>query len=157
MRNPTSALLVPLVLAIAPAAHAQDSITRQNAAGMCQGALPQFAGTLRARPLALANEGTSDAFVTCSLVGENGRRYQFINPLFTNRGGATAVVECTVVTGHAFMAARFYTRNVTLPPGGGGSIELAPDPGDPANLLNMNCKLPPRVELNYIRLDRQAS
>src|SRR5687768_17233327 len=37
----------------------------QSAAGVCQGALPAFAGTLRARPLAIGNEGASPAFVTC--------------------------------------------------------------------------------------------
>lgn len=143
-------------LAIVPAG-AQSYTTRQNAAGMCQGALPQFAGSLRARPLALANEGTSDAFITCSLVAENARRYQFINPLFFNRSGVATTATCTIVTGHVHSSPWYYTRTVSLPAGGGASIELTPNGADPSNMFNMNCRLPAGVELNYIRLDPQTT
>ena len=34
-----------------------------NAVDTCQGSLPSFEGALRKRPLAIVNEGTSNAFV----------------------------------------------------------------------------------------------
>lgn len=38
-----------------------------NATGVCQAALPAFDGLVRKRPLAVQNESTGHAFVTCSL------------------------------------------------------------------------------------------
>lgn len=157
--NPLLSCVAALSLAIAataPAA-AQAVTTRQNAAGMCQGALPQFAGTLRARPTGIANEGDADAFVTCSLVGENAQRYQFLNPVFFNRGTASATVSCTIVSGSIQASPWYYTRTVGMAAGTGGTIELVPNGADPANMFNMNCRLPPRTELNYVRIDPQAS
>ncbi len=38
-----------------------------NATAFCQTALPVFDGNVRKRPLAVTNEGTSNAFISCSI------------------------------------------------------------------------------------------
>jgi hypothetical protein len=61
---PAAALATALLLAASPA-HALR-VTAQ-ASAVCQGALPAFETQIRKRPLAVQNEGTAAAFVTCSL------------------------------------------------------------------------------------------
>ena len=70
--TPMLRLRTTLVASLALAAtlsvpDARAGSTVQNAVGNCNGALPGFEGALRKRPLAIANEGTSSAFVSCTL------------------------------------------------------------------------------------------
>lgn len=70
--------------------------------GVCQAALPAFEGQVRKRPLAIQNEGTDVAFVSCAMP-------QFTDPAlgdvalglrisFINSGSTAATVSCTGVS-----------------------------------------------------------
>jgi len=45
-----------------------ERLSMANAVGRCQGALPNYEGAIRKRPLAVQNEGTGSAFVTCAFL-----------------------------------------------------------------------------------------
>lgn len=129
---------------------------RVNAAGPCQGALPAFAGTLRARPLALRNEGSSPVFVSCSVGSHNDNRHANISLYFSATTEVT--VDCTVVTGRILSGgsnATYYTGTAIVSPAGGGSMLVTfPETDAASAFVNANCTLPPGAELNYIRHDR---
>ncbi|MEP6634737.1 MAG: hypothetical protein ABJA62_11075 [Luteimonas sp.] len=69
----------------------------------CQAALPAFDGLIRHRPLAVQNEGTSNAFITCGFIGSNGATPQnyAIEVLLRNDGSAAATVSCTLIDGRS--------------------------------------------------------
>jgi hypothetical protein len=144
-------LVAPLLAAAIAAPAAAQSIVRQNAAGMCQGALPQFAGTLRARPLGVINEGGSSAFVTCSLPGVDGVSHN-MEIIITNRGSSDQTINCTAVSGRVLGAAPVYVPLTgTVSPGQIIGLFYNPAGGDLGNMLNLSCSLPPMTELSYIR------
>jgi hypothetical protein len=71
-----------------------------NGAGACQGALPNYEGRLRKRPTAIANEGTTNAFVSCSLPQDWFGNSAIVYGLIVNNNGATDVnVTCTLAAG----------------------------------------------------------
>lgn len=128
------------------------------AASNCQGALPAFAGTLRARPLALQNEGSAPAFVTCSLEGglanggpQQSRRYSMFAAMLDNASAATVVVQCTAVDPLLHTLPRYSSKSIQLAPGSRGMIQWTPanfgvaENGSP----NISCALPPSVGLMY--------
>lgn len=141
------------------AAHAAtiEAKFKQNGAGACQGALPAFAGTLRARPLALQNEGTTDAFVTCSLPfdDDNGEGATEINAVFQNTTGAAITTSCTLVDGSLRIGTPYYVvKSVSI--GANGTAELtflANDYANPSTLItrpNLSCQLPSGLGLAYV-------
>src|SRR5690606_26295860 len=80
----------------APQANAE---TQVNASGACKSALPVLDGNIRSRPLGVRNEGTSHAFVSCSLPAEHGSRISLAGIFVTNSGSETVTVNCTMVNG----------------------------------------------------------
>ncbi len=83
----------------------------------CQSALPTFDTSIRKRPLALQNEGTADAFVTCGLEGTF-----LAAPLSTsvavklrNNTAASVDVSCTLTdAGPGLHNPTYFTKTVTL-------------------------------------------
>ncbi|MEO6138716.1 MAG: hypothetical protein ABIP11_08660, partial [Luteimonas sp.] len=72
----------------------------QNATGACQSALPVFDGQIRKRPLAVQNEGTSAAFVSCSFM-DTDRSVNGVTDVFLyadNNTSSSVTVNCTLVT-----------------------------------------------------------
>ena len=68
----------------------------------CQSALPVFDGNIRKRPLAVANEGASSAFLTCDFddIDNNFGGKEKVGIYFVNQSGAAdATVSCTLVDG----------------------------------------------------------
>jgi hypothetical protein len=68
----------------------------------CQSALPVFDGSIRKRPMALANEGVTTSFVTCDSENINAEDTGFhhVEIYFRNRSGNDGVaVSCTLVDG----------------------------------------------------------
>ena len=57
---------IAAALATIPAADATIRTSAGQATNYCQTALPVFDGNVRKRPVSVQNEGTSNAFVTCS-------------------------------------------------------------------------------------------
>lgn len=122
----------------------------QNAAANCQGALPAFAGTLRARPLGVGNEGATAAFVTCSFSGDAG---QGIIPIlrldvfFTNNAASPVTINCTGVFGAQRVGGvLFVAKSVVVQPGVNAGIQWTAENSGVADLgspANISCSLPP--------------
>jgi hypothetical protein len=77
-------------------------VVRSGPVTACQSALPVFDGNIRKRPLAVANEGTSNAFVTCSFttVGpELANLVESYKLFVSNAGTGTVDINCTGVGG----------------------------------------------------------
>lgn len=92
-----SAYSAPSSAAIVEHGNASNPVAR------CQGALPVFETSIRKRPLAVQNEGTSDAFVTCSFefdsVNAIGNTATLVDTYFTNTSDTEQTMTCTAVTG----------------------------------------------------------
>lgn len=127
---------------------------RANPTSYCQAALPVFEGNIRKRPLAIQNEGTSAAFVTCSFTGQGldlaGISMRFGTVFFT--GNAQPVVSCTAVTGASDEANEFVVKsagfsivdqeNKTLS-WNGNDFAGQPDAMPGEGLISVSCNLPP--------------
>lgn len=148
----TGALLAGAIGAYAQTAQA-DVIRReyhQNAAAHCQGALPAFAGTLRARPLGLGNEGNASAFVTCSFPGDAGQGIMPILRLdlfFTNNAASPITINCTGVFGaQRIGGVMFVAKTVVVAPGANSGLQWTAENSGVADLgspANVSCSLPP--------------
>ena len=131
--------------------HTQESPVRN-----CQGALPQFAGTLRARPLALANEGDATAFVTCGWHGVasgSARNFQYVFAAIGNAGTTTAQVNCTFVHGFGGGPNTLYlSYSLTIEPGGWDEVQVSSNlmPGNVLRYAQMSCSLPPGTLVGYL-------
>lgn len=154
-------LALALTAAAASGSADASDYVAANAVNMCNGALPSYEGALRKRPLAIANEGTSNAFVTCSFPkGYNAAGNADAVIYMVNRGAATATVNCTFVDGIVAelnpTPPAYYATSVDIPAGEpGGIIWNAEDEG--VELFspygNVNCSIPPKVELTLVGAD----
>ncbi|MEP6634228.1 MAG: hypothetical protein ABJA62_08450 [Luteimonas sp.] len=149
-----SAALLAATFGLAFAGDAQ-ALTRQrrffqNATGTCQSALPVFDGQIRKRPLALQNEGTTSAFVSCSLMGPNSSAVDIILiQVFADNSTATPVaLTCTLITGLSkFGTPQSLPKTITMPANSGvnGFVWTRADNGGaPFNnfTINVSCNLP---------------
>jgi len=122
--HPAAALGCALALASAPFAADAAVIERQEvrmSADVCQPALPAFDGNIRKRPLAMQNEGTSNAFVTCAFGGAfNGVPSQkTLTVGFTNITDTEITVNCTLVDAQAgVINPEFFPKSIDVPPQG---------------------------------------
>ncbi|MEO6137215.1 MAG: hypothetical protein ABIP11_00945 [Luteimonas sp.] len=126
-----------------------------NAVESCQGALPNFEGALRKRPLAIDNEGTSAAFVTCSMAADLGSPSGVtgVAALFTNRTGGAVTVNCTLISGIVGTAI-YLPKAIAIAANGQviASWDSASDNGGHAFLLaNLSCALPVGTEINVVQ------
>jgi hypothetical protein len=140
--------------AYAPAVLATEA---SNATGYCQGVLPAADSQIRKRPLALRNEGTATAFVSCSIPVNFAGPNLLIDAHVINRSANPATVSCTLVDGVVAEVGQtdpsYYPRSVDLGPGGGGLLEWwAPafDLDTFTDTANLSCALPPGVEIALI-------
>ncbi len=120
----------------------------------CQSALPVFDGNIRKRPMAVANEGSSTAFITCD--SENNEEsfggMQEVGVYFTNRSGANGLtVSCTLVNG-VYSGTFFPKPTAAIPAGGYGFITWTAADNGGAKFVApaVSCGLPAGVELNYV-------
>lgn len=145
-----------LVLAVAMAVP-HDVVAaeyQQNASGTCNGALPVFDQSLRFRPLAVANQGSTTAFVSCTALN------LFSNPVSTfgahihNPTGAPVDVSCTFVTGRDSFDKFSFPKTQNFAAGANGFIiwNAVADNGGVnfEDLSSLSCNLPAGVELEYI-------
>lgn len=157
LKNLSMATLVVAAAALMVPAEA-DATVAQNGAGACQGALPVYATNLRARPLGINNEGTSGAYVSCSL--HTIDLYQADNAvnglMLSNGGGADADVDCVLVSsGSDLGSASYFPKSITVP-AGASKVELSWDPAADngganfPNTMNYSCLLPPGIDVNYV-------
>lgn len=129
---------------------------RQNATAICQPALPAFDGQIRKRPLAVQNEGTELAFVTCSFIGNDTNTTSRVSLYFINNGPAAASVSCTLVSGYDTASNNFGSKSVSVLANRGGQANIAwtaaaDNSGNPlGSLVNVSCSLPPGTGINDI-------
>ena len=133
----------------------------QGAASICQAATAQYAPSVRSRPLALVNEGTSDAFVACALRGDprpQGRGAMKLLVEVGAPGARSAAVSCTFVEGYqrgSTIDAVYRTKSTIVSAGARGQAltwqpsEIA---GSPEHIFRpaVQCMLGPGAALHYL-------
>ena len=150
------ALLLPLCLAATGDADAIIRQDIQNATGNCQAALPAFDGLIRKRPLAIGNEGTAPAFVTCSLIGDYiaADDTTLLQAVVRNRSAVERTIQCTMVAGLEYDAAPatlYVPKSAVLAPGSEGLFTWTTADNDDAPIsgpVNLSCMLPPGTVIN---------
>lgn len=154
------------LLTAAPAARANDW---SNAIDVCQGALPAFESSLRKRPLAIANEGSTPAYVSCSLraplgnLDGGGEDVTQIILLLTNRGSGAQSVSCTLVDGVAApfpsFPAVYLPKTLEVQPNAFGVINwfAFETTAGRFRLPNLSCALPPGAEINILQVNTEVS
>ena len=126
MRNnlPAAATLA-LAACLASASGDATAVNRlrsiaQNATGSCQSALPVFDGQIRKRPLAVQNEGSASAFVTCSFAGTASgvgatRSISRLLVFADNNTDNAASLTCTLVDGLSGSSPTYTPKTIALP------------------------------------------
>jgi len=133
-------------------------ILSANPVSYCQAPLSAFDGQIRKRPLAMQNEGTSNAFVTCAFTRQvsDPRNFIFLVQMFaSNAGTSPQDLACTLVTGTGEAISPdniFIPKTVTIMPGVSRAL-LQWDQGDLAAITtvteySLSCNLPPSTALN---------
>ena len=160
MKFSNSAVTAAVVLAVAAMTHtlpAHAAVSASNAAGSCQGNLPASDTNLRNRPLAIKNEGSSNAFVTCSVTTpHNQDTVDDAVVILTNTTAAAINVSCTFVDGGLQPNVAFYPKTVTLAPNAFTPIIWTPEEFSLTTFsafANFSCNVPPGVELNVVGVD----
>jgi hypothetical protein len=146
-----SAASVALLAVAAPAAQAVEY--QQNASGTCNGALPIFEQSLRFRPLALANTGSSNAFVSCTSENLFNNPVTLYGARIHNTTGAAVNVSCTLVTGRDNFAKTSIPKTQAFAAGANAFIIWNTTDNGGENyedLPNLSCNLPAGVELEYV-------
>ena len=139
--------------ALAPATHAGkgsvyfDMIT--TGSGTCQAALPAFEGLIRKRPLAIQNEGTAPAFVSCA----THQLFNLIDPDYgiavqlVNFGSSDVDVTCTAIS--LGKTNTYLPRTVTVP--AGGEYYVSYNLNDDEYFVGpFNCNLPPGTGIGLV-------
>jgi hypothetical protein len=162
--NPVATATAAATLAVVAMSmpHARAATSASNATGMCQSALPVFDTQIRKRPLGVSNEGSSSAFVSCSVpVGYNPDTVDNGAIFLTNRNAGAVIVSCTLVDGAlAAQDPGYYPQTVAALPGEVTIIVW--DPADHGletfqSYPNYSCNLPPGVEINVVGNDYTES
>lgn len=102
MKFATAPSLALLTLLALPLESRSAEVTRddvRSAADVCRPALPAYDGMVRVRPLALVNESSSTAWVTCAVTGEMIGTTSLIELVFTGPGDG--IRTCTLVSWRA--------------------------------------------------------
>lgn len=123
--------------------------------GICQSALPVFDGNIRKRPLAVQNEGTGNAFITCSYPSGEGRfagnsATTRVWQYMVNISANPVTINCTGVAGTP--SASFQVVKSVVVPANSSAAEIswfaADFPGTPLTfpgngVFSASCLLPP--------------
>lgn len=154
----TAASVALLACAGSAAAVVQNRVLESTAVGLCQGALPAFETQIRKRPLAVQNEGAANAFVTCSLLLQDGddTGFELARVLFRTVSGSATSLSCTGVWGGMLPTSPigFATKSVTTP-AGGQAVEIVwdrtdmgtPHSGFYQQFFSVSCAVPPGVAI----------
>ena len=122
------------------------------AVSACQSALPVFYGVIRKRPLAVQNEGSAGAFITCGLEGVfyAAPHNSYVGIGLLNNGSATVTVNCTLVDGGSgFSNPEYLPDSATISPGAMQTISWYPE-GEGFIYPAISCSLPPGTGITYV-------
>ncbi len=148
-----AAALFAAVMSDASAATAQGRYF-QNAAGICQASLPSYEGAIRKRPTAVANEGSSSAFVSCSAPtsAESSQGITQVYAVLYNRTAAAIPVTCTYV--HNYQSGgTIVPKTISVPANSRAFLSWTPaDVGATSTMsfANFNCALEPGTDVGYV-------
>ena len=137
------------------------TILRNNliqAVASCQGNLPNSEGSLRKRPLAVANEGTTSAFVTCGFqdINNNPSGTQSVTVYFINNSAADVTVNCTLVNGilnAALFDITYLPKSIVVTAGNVNAVGWsagADNEGTNFVAPSLSCALPGKTDLSLI-------
>jgi hypothetical protein len=159
----TSTAVICLISLASPGAASavtQSRIFQANSTALCQSAMPVFDGLIRKRPLAVQNEGSSDAFVTCSFLEQGIKAITAAQVWASSHDGAAHTLTCVGITGFNGGPNEYVAENVTLAATGEPGYlfwEAAQFAGSastfPSSYFSVSCKLPPGVSLNQLQLN----
>jgi len=132
----------------------------QGAVGMCKGATPAYSAALRNRPLGMANESGSVAYVTCNWQGDDTqnttRGARLLTVVIGNTGTSAQTVDCTLINGFqsgAQTVASYTPKTATVAAGGSATIQWVPadlaGAPDQIKLPALSCSLPAGTVLQY--------
>lgn len=121
----------------------------------CQAALPVFDGNVRKRPLAFANEGSGNAFVTCdtdsfSTAAEG--TFTLISVFFNNNGAGMPAIDCTLVNIGA-SATTYVSKSTGAIAPGQSSFLLWSSSDNGGELFRspaISCNLPPQTQIGAV-------
>jgi hypothetical protein len=126
---------------------------------LCQSALPVYDGLIRKRPLAVQNEGTKSAYVTCSFVTQDVKTITYAEVWAASNDGTPKTLTCVGVTGFQSGPNQYVALAVDLPANGvqqdigwdpfmftGGSSTF------PSSHFSISCLVAPGVSLNQLEL-----
>ncbi|MEP6634164.1 MAG: hypothetical protein ABJA62_08130 [Luteimonas sp.] len=132
----------------------------KNATGTCQSALPVFDGQIFKRPLAIQNEGTASAFISCSLMSTNQTPSGITEiVVFADNNNPTTPIDltCTLITGLSkFGMQQFITQTISIAANSRNQIiwNGSNNNGNSFNnfTVNVSCNLPMGAGLSMTRL-----
>lgn len=120
--------------------------------------MPVFDGNIRKRPKAIANEGTSSAFITCGFdsISNSGSGYSDVNIYFINRSGVAKTVNCTFVNGIFDTAiSASIVKSIALPttaaPAALGVSAATDNAGNNFAAPAISCEIPAGVEIGAVQ------
>lgn len=125
---------------------------------LCQPALPSFDGLIRKRPLAVQNEGSANAFVSCAFNGDylDNSGVSEVTVYLINNNAVPTTVNCTLVNSHAGGLYAAYPKSVEVPansPGGLSTVQWTTADRGGANFsrwVSLSCQLPPGTGLGHL-------
>ena len=138
--------------AMAASAETIERTELKMAVSACQAALPAFDGMIRKRPLAVQNEGSSTAFVSCGLEGVfNAEPHNaYVSIGLVNVGTSDVTIHCTLVdAGNAFTNPVYLPAFRTVLPGMNSAIFWHAE-GYAFIYPAISCSLPPGAGIRYV-------
>jgi len=132
----------------------QQRASYQGAVNNCQAPLPSFEGAFRKRPLGIANEGSSPAFISCALSAQtiNSDGVFKVLVFLINRGAANVEVSCTLIDDlpAPLGTPSHFHKDFTVAAGQSaiGEWTQADQSGFPFIVPSLSCAIPPGVEIN---------
>ncbi|MEP6633009.1 MAG: hypothetical protein ABJA62_02260 [Luteimonas sp.] len=158
-----SALALGVSLLAAASGAQAATITRTlvaNATAACQPALPVFDGNIRARPKAVQNDGTNNAFVSCAYYSQStvntAGNPKTVEVSFSTKGGVAMFFSCTGIVGAEGTTFPVSVKSNLLPADGSrvsiiwSAVDFGGIQGNPlpSGLFGLSCNLPPTVGIN---------
>jgi hypothetical protein len=161
----SAALLVFLATSLAPIAPVHAGTATTMAVDNCNGALPGFEGALRKRALAIANEGTTNAFVSCAATTNEAQSAgnSQIAVFATNRAETPQILSCTFVDGFGPEIVALSPKGIPLAVYRSKVVAIAPGTATAlswtatefavttfSEYASVSCNLTPGMELNVM-------
>lgn len=151
-------LLAAVALPLPAAAGTPFTIIRDRIShgpANCQPALPVFDGNIRKRPLAIGNEGSGNAFITCGFddISNGASGYSAVGVYLINQAGQAGVtVTCTLVNGLAIDpgAVGYFTKTSSaIAAGATSQIDWSNTDNGDSNFAapSLSCNLPAGVSI----------